>query len=275
MHAGSAGAIAAAARLAKDAPWRGVVEVTLILVIGLLAADLFWSLATPPAWSAGPIATVKPARPAQPAAAMARDIAAVDPFHRAVVPSAAPAAADAPRTTLDVKLHGVRAGVGAGSGTAIMGTPDGKQDAFRVGQDIMPGVRLENVRADRVLIRRNGVLESVLLDKERAAATIDQSTPTPQPASAPLLARDVMARLARLRVAPRPEGGVVIEAGDATLLEAAGLGVGDVLLAVNGTAIADAATLVRLAPELAKARQIAIERERAGQRNLHTLVIDQ
>lgn len=95
-----------------------------------------------------------------------------------------PVAAPVKESTLSLKLlASYVAAEGARSAAVIAG--DGKKDKLHYqGDKILPGVELVAVQARRVLIKRNGVLESVSLD-EGQKAPAQARAPEPTVASNP------------------------------------------------------------------------------------------
>jgi general secretion pathway protein C len=67
-------------------------------------------------------------------------------------------------STLNVKLRGVFAGGGTGTGFAIVNA-GGRDEATRIGGEVVPGVTLEAVHSGHVLLRRAGNLERVNLEE--------------------------------------------------------------------------------------------------------------
>jgi hypothetical protein len=65
------------------------------------------------------------------------------------------AASGETKSNLNVKLRGVFAGGGTGTGYAIVNAGD-RDQATRIGGEIVPGVTLESVHADHVVLRRAG-----------------------------------------------------------------------------------------------------------------------
>lgn len=86
----------------------------------------------------------------------------LDPFHRGRVEVETAIGADAPETTLSLKLFGRRTGA---KGSAILQTPDRVQGVFVVGDEIIPGVTLKSVDPDYIVLSRNGVLERLTFDR--------------------------------------------------------------------------------------------------------------
>lgn len=126
------------------------------LVAGLVAARAVWLAITP----AGPLGT-PPA--GTNAAAFVMALAAGDPFF----PQNA-AAADTV-SGLDLALVGTRVDAATARGSAIIAAPDGRQQSYAVGDEIMPGVRLAAVAYESVTLDRGGVRETLYIDQSPGA----------------------------------------------------------------------------------------------------------
>lgn len=256
-------------------------EIALTVVLAFIAGRLVWTMFAPPAWAPeGDVAAVSaPKRPANPGL-----LAEIDPFHRASsIVARAAGAPRAPETMLDLQLYGIRADEGSSRGSAIVSTPDNIQNVFSVGQEIMPGVRLEQVLPDRIVIRRNGVLETLSFDREAnktgaQPVAVASATQTTQGAEEPLRRLDVSVQdfASLLRFSPAERNGVrglLLEgSADASLLQQTGLEPGDLLVSVNGTPATDTSALAALAA--AGTARLSLEIERKGQRKFHRLAID-
>lgn len=90
-----------------------------------------------------------------------------DPFYRS-----APSQSANIVTSLQLTLYGIRMNAGSGLGSAILAGPDGVQESYPVGAEIMPGVKLDAVHFDHVVIDRSGVKESLYLDQSVPAETV-------------------------------------------------------------------------------------------------------
>lgn len=91
--------------------------------------------------------------------------AGFDPFHRsvaAVVP--VDTGSDAPETSLNLKLTGLRAGA---DGVAFLQTPDNKQRAYRIDEEIISGVTLHSVSPNFVVLSLGGRLERLTFAREQ------------------------------------------------------------------------------------------------------------
>jgi general secretion pathway protein C len=74
-------------------------------------------------------------------------------------------------SNLNIKLRGVLAGT---SGFAILNTGE-RDQTTRVGSEVVPGVVLEAVHAQHVVLRRNGALERVNLEERQQLAAVPAS----------------------------------------------------------------------------------------------------
>lgn len=137
-------------------------------VFGWSCALLFWAVATPsPAKSFGDETAREISdrtdrrafsnfNPFRPAARSSND-------GPRAAPGANRAVAEAPETSLNLKLFGVRA-MGEGGGAAIIGSSVGEQAAYAVGDALVSGARLHAIEPTRIVIARDGVLESLYLE---------------------------------------------------------------------------------------------------------------
>jgi len=85
-----------------------------------------------------------------------------DPFNRTVeiTPEIiAEVGEDAPETTLNLKLTGRTAG---SNGTAILRTPDNKEGNYRLGDEIVPGVTLQAVNKDFIVLDVDGQMQGLM-----------------------------------------------------------------------------------------------------------------
>ncbi|MFY9349208.1 type II secretion system protein N [Sphingobium sp.] len=230
--------------------WLAVLERALLILLALLVVRLAWVIVTP-VGSFGPWE----GRQAQLLSASARQalFASFDPFFRA----------DAPQqpgggvvTSLALTVYGIRLNEGSGLGAAIVATPDGVQNSYAVGDEIMPGVVLKAVAFDHIVIDRGGAEEQVFLNQSTPApqaapaaaptsgAGWQSAAPVPPPATGAGPTADDLKR--DIGFAPRMTNGritglVVQSRGPA--FATAGFRAGDVVTAVNGQPVGDLAAL--------------------------------
>jgi general secretion pathway protein C len=166
----------------------------------------------------------------------------------------AAAVVDAPDTTLSLTLKGILSREEDSSGGAIVSSNRGEDRAYTVGQTIdgADGATLHSVYADRVLLDRNGQLETLRLPKELTASgagftAMPPMAPAPPGANSSL--RETIAENASritdiVRVAPHVQEGQVVgfrvnPSRDRAAFEALGLQPGDVVTDINGTVLDD------------------------------------
>ncbi|WP_310541621.1 type II secretion system protein N [Phenylobacterium sp.] len=250
---------------------RQVVETTLILLLALQAARLTWLLATP----AGPMGDATQYASAGPARAVDLTILQrFDPFFR-VEPSQALAAGPAP-TEGGLSLFGVRTN-GRGGGSAILGTADGAQALYALGDDVGNGMVLRAVAADHVILTRGG--SRIRLEFSSGSSLPPPPPPPPMgavlaPASAPVAQAPSQglgpsqflsaAALSPVMADGRVTGYRVMARGRGEALARAGLQDGDVLLAVDGSNL-NPERLSELPDLLAKAADVEVRFARNGQ----------
>ena len=122
----------------KDASGRAAVEALLVLLLATQAAALVWAIAAPgPSPSTGAVAKV----------ADLSILTRFNPFLGIDTPAAGQASGQA------MRLYGVRAGAD-GRGSAIIGSADGKQASYLVGETVAPGVTLQAVHDNHVVLAR-------------------------------------------------------------------------------------------------------------------------
>jgi len=190
-------------------------------------------------------------------------------------------------STLNLRLKGVFAFTLDSPAFAIINTGAKNDEAFKVGDEIVPGVVLNEVQPTHILIKRGGALEKVNLEERPGGS--GGAAPPPIPSRPPISGRPTsplppssgnynlsrgevnaqmrdtkqMANLGR--VAPSPGGGVMIEdLPPSSLAEKMGLQIGDVIRTVNGNAVNSPADLARLYQQLGQTAQVRIEGTRGG-----------
>nr|WP_299594761.1 type II secretion system protein N [Sphingomonas bacterium] len=211
-----------------------VAELVLLSVLAVQCARLLWVIVTP----VGPLGDWRPAR------ALAFDDAifgSFDPFFRTGAATSGPITV----TTLDLKLFGIRSDQASGRGSAIIGTPDGQQASYAVGEEIQPGVTLNAVAFDNVTILRGGAREQIFLDQSQPAASVGPPAAPPPTGTAPPAGTAPIAApaAADVQITPRLENGrvtgfAVDPQGLGTQFKAFGFQPGDIVLSINGISAA-------------------------------------
>ncbi|PHS36745.1 MAG: hypothetical protein COA91_11905 [Robiginitomaculum sp.] len=184
-----------------------------------------------------------------------------DPFYRDNPVSNTPITLSAPETTLDLKVFGMRADLGGDTSSAIIQTPDNKQDSYFLGDEIIPGVTLKQVEIDYVILDRSGVLERLsrqgkTADEQSAAMAMTFAAKTLNFKAADLI-NDV-------RFYPHREGrqvmGYRVRARRGGALEKYGFQPRDMITAINGESLTqNQVNLPALMKNLKQARYASIQ----------------
>ena len=197
-----------------------------------------------------------------------KTIVSFDPFYRET--GSAPQTQAAPESNLRLVITGLRTD-GTGGGAAIIDAQDGGQKLVTIGGEISPGISLSEVYADRVVINRRGARETVYMVKPKAPTQASSAVPvlSRQPIGN-TLPEDFGGILAGLRLEPvrrngRIGGFRVQDETSPTVLQAVGIEVGDIIIAVNGSRLSSFERLQELGEELRGAARIKVEIERRGQ----------
>jgi general secretion pathway protein C len=191
-------------------------------------------------------------------------------------PAAAPQSeASLTPTNLNLTLTGVVARpVGGCALVIVQGQPE---SAFCAGEELTPGVRLEKVERDRIVIVRNGALETVpLKDIDKHANLIAPPLPTPivQPSGSggSVVDRRQLQQqmgkpefLSQALIVPNPGGGFLVrQIQPGSLYEKLGLHPGDVIKNVNGQALTSMDDVMRLYQQFGSAQRVLVEVQRQG-----------
>lgn len=228
-----------------------------VIVLGLISARAFWLLADPNGAVSRDVGNVSLRSTAAGQPILRADLSILtrlNPFSTNDDESS-DVLPEAPETALNLVLSGLRAQTGEGQGSAVIKTPDNLQKLYAPGDEILAGVSLDRVLSDRVVIRRNGRLESLFLTDARGALSViedqdarqvvsEEASDLASPAESDMLVVASMSEfLAAVRLDPVREGNETIgyrllPRDDGSALAAAGFQVGDTVLAINGAAVA-------------------------------------
>jgi general secretion pathway protein C len=252
------------------------------LLVGSSLAHLVWTLVpTPEAarWQPPPVQATATRR------STAVDPAAVLNAHlfgrfQAEVPVTR--VMEAPETPLNLSLMGVFASTVERESRALIAAQGGDERPYAIGDDVSRGVVLQAIFPDRVILSRNGRLETLRLERDRPTAG-GPALPSPAVAVAPALnpaqqlaqiREEVLSDPAKasdyVRVQPANVGGQlrgyrIYPGRDRTVFSAAGLRPGDLVTSVNGVQLDDPARALQLLTELSQAGQVTLVVERGGQ----------
>ena len=170
-------------------------------------------------------------------------------------------------TSLQLTLFGIRMNEGSGLGSAILAGPDGVQENYVVGEEIMAGVTLNSVEFDHVIIDRGGVRESLYLDQSIPAQTV--GTDDPALSAAPSVGANEIPGVASL--APRSDQGritgiVISPVGDGALFNSAGFRNGDIIVSINGKPVGSTGDIETLKSQIRPGSRLSVEVERGADR---------
>jgi len=184
-----------------------------------------------------------------------------DPFHRDAKPSMGTPefVASAPETKLDLDVYGMRADIGGETSSAIIRTPDDEQATYFVGDEIIPGVVLERVDIDFVILDRGGVKERLSRQgKEESKQAVRQA------AAMAALSYKAQDMINDLRFYPHREGREVIgyrmRSRRGQSLDEYGFKENDLITAINGESLSQSrVNLPMLWKNLKQARYASIQ----------------
>ncbi|WP_313807310.1 type II secretion system protein N [Sphingobium sp.] len=244
--------------------WLSLVEKLLLGLLALQCAGLVWAVLTP-AGSFGPWEG-RQARILSTAERQAL-FTGFDPFYRGGPGQANGGVV----TSLALTVYGIRLNEGSGQGSAIVAGPDGVQNSFAVGEEIMPGVVLKAVAFDHISIDRGGAEEQVFLDQSQPAPMVAPgggvpagSPPRPMVGmdnpSADMLKRDVgftprmqNGRVSGLILQPRGPG-----------FQQAGFQPGDIVTQIDGQPVGSVGDLQALQGKIMPGARISLTVERGA-----------
>jgi general secretion pathway protein C len=257
--------MAAAATDQKNGVIGTIAIVALTLVLAFQLAHWTWVFMAPPEIAKTPDGDA------------GVDMAAIAKLFGATPPATASA------STAGLRLKGVVAPDEGPIASAIFSTGGGKDVAVFVDREISPGVKLVEVKADHVIVSRNGVNERIDLEAARSNVATKGSTGrvvgfrmnvaksgsnnfTFSRKELDDALRDPN-QLSYLGVIGMPPGGGVrMEAAPAgSLANKLGLQAGDVIKKVNGQPVASSGDLARLYQTFATTSNISAEIQRGSQ----------
>lgn len=169
-----------------------------------------------------------------------------------------------------LRLYGVRSD-GEGGGSAIIGLADGRQVSVAVGEAVEPGLVLQAVAADHVVLARGASLSRLIFSEAPVGVAAPPApSPTPQTVSPepPAAAPDAASLAAEAGLRPRMKGlgvdGFTVTGPAGGALKDAGLRTGDVVVAVNGRRLNAPARIAALRDQLAGGGDVELRIERDG-----------
>jgi len=239
---------------------RGPYPVLFVLLLALLliqAIRLMWLVLTP----LGPVGDYR-AHDVQVLSPQSRLtlFSSYDPFFRGDAAQTANVV-----TSLQLTLFGIRMNEASGLGSAILSGPDGVQENYGVGEEIMAGVTLDSVAFDHVIINRGGVLESLYLDQSIPAQTVGTEDPV-APAALTAGGNEIagIASLAPRNDQGRVTGIVITPLGDGSLFRNAGFRNGDIIVSINGSPVGSTSDIDIMKSQIRPGARLSVEVERGA-----------
>jgi len=260
------------------------VDLVLAVVIARLLAQLIWALLPTPAAAAWQPA---PALASAPNPANQLDLGRISAAHlfgqyQASTSPGLDKIRNAPDTQLALTLLGILANNKnkAASRALIAGGSDEKP--YSINDAVAQGVTLTAIFPDRVVLSRNGQLETLRLDKDQPnsndapLAVADNAADSGAAESLAQIRAQMLSNPAkvqdfiRVQPAPNPSGngqlGYRIYPGrDRSVFTAAGLRPGDVVSSINGVQLDDPSKSLQLLSDLSQANQLTLTVQRGGE----------
>jgi general secretion pathway protein C len=249
-------------------------SVVLVIAIAWQLVQLTWMLLEPtPSAELEPLAASTTA-PARPKGVDVQAIINAKLFGTAQ--SSEPAQGPAPETQLPLVLSGVFAAEDPEKGWALIGDSAQQSKVFSVGDSVRSGARLHSVYPDRVILDRNGTLETLALPK-RNTGTLSVARPAPPPETNRLA--DNLRQLAETNptafaeiVRPQPvfangvqRGYRVYPGRNRQQFAKLGLQPGDLVLAINGTPLDDPQRGMEIFNTIGSSDRVQVTVERNGE----------
>jgi len=256
------------------------VDVVLAVLIARLLAQLVWALVPTPAaaaWQPAPVI----AAPANPAAQI--DINRIAAAHLFGLYNPAPAkdnGAKAPDTTLNLTLLGILANSKNKAASRALISSGSEEKPYSINDTISAGVTLYAIFPDRVVLSRNGQLETLRLDKDQPNSdapplAVSEAGDGAAQSLAQIRAQ-MLANPAKvqdyIRVQPAPNatgngqmGYRIFPGRDRAVFAGAGLHPGDVVTSINGVQLDDPAKSLQLLSDLSQAGSVTLTVQRGGE----------
>jgi len=278
----------------------GLTALLLAVVFGACVARLAWALVPPPENTWKPIPVPEQA-PSSAEEANRYDLARLTnadlmgAYQKPETP-AQQDVEDAPETRLSLKLLGVYAAEEPSLSRAIIASSGKDEKIYAIGDNISNNVELHSVFPDRVVISRDGKLETLRMERDGlgeqrparakqsmrsgSRVTDDGNLTARNPEKLGDIRNELLADPTKaanyIRVVPASSGGQqrgyrIYPGRERELFEAAGLRPGDLVTAVNGISLDSPDTALRLLNELSNAQSINVTVERGGNVQNYTL----
>ena len=259
----------------------------LAILVTYSAAKLIWTFFSPQQDATTTVTlSTKPTEPVK--AANLADVAALHLFGKADDSKAiSPAPIVAPETRLRLVLSGVFASDNPATSMAIIAEKGSKEKTYFKGDSLPGNASLHEIYADRVILSRNGKLETLRLLQNQAK--IKTEARPSRPASRPRSPRgsnkpkpginkiaqlrqqaktDMTTLMKQIRITPvmkdKQLQGYRFSHRDRSLMREIGLQPQDIITSVNGTPVSNVATMIRMLGNNASLQELNISVLRRG-----------
>ena len=263
-----------------------VVNIVFIILLAMALAQLTWRIFSPDSYkNASSPAPAQSAASKIESAARLSTISHLHLFGKMDVAEKVDAPIVAPETRLQLKLKGVFAANEPEQAFAIISDSKNNDKSYRVGSKVVGGAVLHAVYPDRVILKRNGRLETLRMSTQYDKQAIKTSTRTAS--SKPRATRKVMRAPPKLRqlketllkdpqkiwqqvrISPVLKNGSIkgysVEHKDKQLMNSLNLQKGDVITEVNGKLLSDPSSLYGLMNQLKTQKSLSVTIERNNQ----------
>jgi len=253
-------------------------QLALTVLIATLLAQLLWALIPEPEgahWQPTPAQSTTATAPRAGPDLAGISAAALFGVYRPDA-TAIGNAEEAPDTRLSLTLIGILSGSDQES-RALIGSSDGEERPYAIGDDVVAGVELQAIFMDRVILSRNGQLETLRLNRDAPSRAVDTR---PQPAVAGTSAmlgqirEQILADPTKasqfVRVQPASVNGQlrgyrVYPGRERSAFTEAGLRPGDLVTSVNGIQLDNTQKALQMLGDLSRAGSVSLTVERGGQ----------
>lgn len=254
-------------------------QLLLALLIGVLAARWIWALVPVPEAARWQPVAVMPVNPA-PQSRKGPDVEAIVAAQLFGQYQAQPVGADALETAPDTRLSLTLMGILAGSpeaSRALIANSGGEEKPYAIGDDVVAGASLQAIFFDRVILSRNGQLETLRLNRDApSAGGSDYVRPVAAGGSAMLgqireqILTDPTKASNFIRVQPANVDGQlrgyrVYPGREREAFTESGLRPGDLVTSINGIQLDDNQKALQMLGDLSRAGSISVTVERGGQ----------
>lgn len=271
-----------------------IVQVVLSLLLALTLAELTWKVIPTPVQNLAPLADGGVSGPRDKGGPGVQwDLAQWHLFGVKPEGPETPSVDSLPETQLNLTLSGVVAAGSVTGGGAIIAAPGGVEAFYTINAQLPGGATLKEVYPDRVVLERNGRLETLRLPKDglgnvaggQPEAVSGQASTTRPMAAAKsgngggppsslreyrdMVISDPQSAGSLVQINPKSADGRFIgyelqPGQDAALLSRMGLAPGDIVTSVNGIKLDSPAKALSLLRGLSNTEEIRLDIERSG-----------